>query len=143
MVNYVCENCSRVFKQKGHLETHQSRKNPCEKNTTLENIIEEKVKEALLKTNEQVVKIDTITSPQIQSNTIDYSQKTREELIVICKEKNIKGYSGKKKDDIVKLLNSLNNSTKNLTYIDLFAGIGGFRYGINLFQQINPYYSFQ
>ena len=51
MVNYVCENCSRVFKQKGHLETHKLRKKPCEKNTTLETIIEEKVKEALLKTN--------------------------------------------------------------------------------------------
>jgi site-specific DNA-methyltransferase (adenine-specific) len=35
---------------------------------------------------------------------MDYSNKTRDELIVICKEKKIKGYSGKKKDDILKLL---------------------------------------
>ena len=37
---------------------------------------------------------------------MDYSTKTREELIAICKEKNIKGYSSKKKDDIVKLIMS-------------------------------------
>lgn len=46
-----------------------------------------------------------------QTNTIDYSKKTREELVVICKEKNIKGYSGKKKDDIIKILSTNNDSS--------------------------------
>jgi DNA modification methylase len=36
--------------------------------------------------------------------TTDYSTKTRDELITICKEKGIKGCSGMKKDDIVKIL---------------------------------------
>lgn len=40
----------------------------------------------------------------MQSTQIDYSKKSREELIAICKEKSIKGYSGRKKEDIVKLL---------------------------------------
>ena len=35
---------------------------------------------------------------------MDYSNKTRIELIAICKEAAIKGYSGKKKDDLIKLL---------------------------------------
>ena len=35
---------------------------------------------------------------------MDYSKKTREELIEVCKEKSIKGYSGKNKDDIIKLI---------------------------------------
>jgi len=35
---------------------------------------------------------------------MDYSKKTRKELIVICKEKKIKGYSKKKKDEILTLL---------------------------------------
>ena len=35
---------------------------------------------------------------------MEYSKKTRQELIAICKEKSIKGYSGKKKDEILKLL---------------------------------------
>jgi hypothetical protein len=39
----------------------------------------------------------------MQSNQMDYSTKTREELIARCKEKKIKGYSGKKKDEILAL----------------------------------------
>lgn len=35
---------------------------------------------------------------------MNYSTKTRKELITLCKEKKIKGYSGKKKDYVVKLL---------------------------------------
>lgn len=35
---------------------------------------------------------------------MDYTNKTREELINICKEKNIKKISGKKKDELIKLL---------------------------------------
>ena len=34
----------------------------------------------------------------------DYTKKTREELIVVCKQKSIKGYSGKKKHEIITLL---------------------------------------
>ena len=69
---------------------------------------------------------------------MDYSKKNREELIALCKEKCIKGYSGKKKDDIVKMLteNSVNNEisvalpinavSDKLRMIDLFAGTGAF-----------------
>lgn len=39
----------------------------------------------------------------------DYTVKTRAELINICKEKNIKGYSAKKKDDIIKLISDETN----------------------------------
>jgi adenine-specific DNA-methyltransferase len=35
---------------------------------------------------------------------MDYSRKTRNELIAICKEKSIKGYSGKKKEEIIHML---------------------------------------
>jgi len=38
---------------------------------------------------------------------MDYSKKTREELIALCKEKGIKGYSGKKKPDLLALLSPL------------------------------------
>ena len=40
---------------------------------------------------------------------IDYSKKTIKELIIICKKKKIKGYSGKKKEIIIKLLTNINN----------------------------------
>jgi DNA (cytosine-5)-methyltransferase 1 len=69
---------------------------------------------------------------------MDYSTKTREELIALCKERQLKGYSGKKKDDIAKLLSdspvenkiivesSANSDANNLKMIDLFAGTGAF-----------------
>jgi len=46
---------------------------------------------------------------------MDYSKKNREELILICKDKGIKGYSGKKKDDIITLINNYNPIEKQDT----------------------------
>jgi DNA modification methylase len=40
----------------------------------------------------------------ISLDKMDYSSKTRAELIALCKEKNIKGYSSKNKADIITLL---------------------------------------
>jgi DNA (cytosine-5)-methyltransferase 1 len=67
---------------------------------------------------------------------IDYTKKTREELIVICKEKKIKCYSKKKKEEIIKLLkdelkyeikDEIKDELKDeLKMIDLFAGTGAF-----------------
>jgi DNA (cytosine-5)-methyltransferase 1 len=85
---------------------------------------------------------------------MDLSKKSREELISICKEKHIKGYSGKKKEDILNLLvqknpvepvqkNPIEETSIAMTYIDLFAGIGGFRYGLDMFAKRYPSYSFR
>ena len=63
--------------------------------------------EALSKTNQEWLKIEAITPSITQSNQMDYSTKTREELIALCKDNKIKGYSGKKKDDIIELLTKL------------------------------------
>ena len=86
---------------------------------------------------------------------MDFSKKTRDELIAICKEKGIKGYSSKKKDEIIKLLGESNASVNEtpisetpisrgqnpgfgvasaLKMIDLFAGTGAFTLA---FQQTN------
>jgi DNA (cytosine-5)-methyltransferase 1 len=144
MVKYSCETCQKTFTQKGHLEDHQNRKRPCKKDNTIEALVEKKVHEALSKTNDGVVKIDTTTSLQMQLSTIDYSKKTREELIAVCKEKNIKGYSGKNKEEIVKLLtysqpkNEIITSTiiqpgiqmtEQPTFIEVCAGCGGLSSG--------------
>jgi DNA (cytosine-5)-methyltransferase 1 len=73
---------------------------------------------------------------------MDYTKKTREELITICKEKSIKGYSGKKKGEIVNLIQA-SNSTLILqnqliipshtsihpTFIEVCAGCGGLSSG--------------
>jgi site-specific DNA-methyltransferase (adenine-specific) len=99
MAKYSCTTCQKVFSQKGHLQDHNNRKRPCKKDTTIEDLVEKKVQEVLSKTTE-----DALVVEQPQVSQIDYSKKTREELISLCKERKIKGYSGKKKDDIVKLL---------------------------------------
>jgi hypothetical protein len=87
---------------------------------------------------------------------MDYSKKTKEELIVMCREQKKKGYSGKKRDDLIQLLESnqntvivpsvapisvapisvaqetVNQPASKLRMIDLFAGTGAFT---NAFQQ--------
>ena len=113
MVKYTCDICLKVFTQKGHFDSHKNRKRPCQKDNTMEELVEQKVNEVLLKTNEKndisavepsVVEPSIVEPSVVEPSIIDYSTKTREELIVICKENKIKGYSGKKKDDILKLM---------------------------------------
>jgi DNA (cytosine-5)-methyltransferase 1 len=130
MVKYSCETCEKIFSQKGHYEKHISRKRPCKKDNTIEILVEKKVQEVLSKSDN--TKSNILSIPI----TVDYLNKTREQLISICKEKNIKGYSGKKKDDILKLLSEIpcipivipEHSTNklNLKMIDLFSGTGAF-----------------
>lgn len=44
----------------------------------------------------------------------DYSKKTRAELLQLCKDKGIKGYSTKKKDELITLLQSHGNAPSNV-----------------------------
>lgn len=105
-MKYRCKICMKTFRQKDTLEMHKNCTCPCKKNNIIKALIKQKVHQILLKTNSLSVKIDAITASQIQLNQMDYSKKTREELIAICKEKRIKGYSNKKKCDILQLLSS-------------------------------------
>ena len=86
MAKYVCETCLKAFTQKGHLEDHNNRKRPCKKDNAIEALVEKKVQEALSKTKETE---PTPPPPESQPYSADYGSKTREELIVICKEKKI------------------------------------------------------
>jgi len=42
-----------------------------------------------------------------------YSNLTKDELIALCKERKIKGYSGKKKDDIIALISAVSSQPKS------------------------------
>jgi adenine-specific DNA-methyltransferase len=117
MTKYICETCQKVFTQKGHLEYHNNRKRPCKKNNTIEAVVEKKLQEMLSKTNNEAVKIEAIINTVMQSNQMDYTTKTREVLIALCKERKIKGYSGKKKADIAKLL--MDSQPKNDIVVSL------------------------
>jgi site-specific DNA-methyltransferase (adenine-specific) len=92
MVKYRCKICQGIFSKKSQLEIHIDKNPSCKIDTIIDNDIDNKVEE------EKSSKIS------IESNTIDYSTKTREELLNLCKERDLKGYSNKKKIDIVKLL---------------------------------------
>jgi DNA (cytosine-5)-methyltransferase 1 len=81
---------------------------------------------------------------------MDYTKKSREELLAFCKEKGVKGYSGKKKNELVELLKGsdekvvapvapavepVTESTK-LRMIDLFAGTGAFTHAFQSTGQV-------
>ena len=67
MVNYGCATCGKTFTQKGHYDVHQKRKRPCKKDNTIEALVEQKVKEALLKTNTTPPKIEDIKMPAVMT----------------------------------------------------------------------------
>lgn len=60
------------------------------------------------------IKIDNTNCHAYGSNKMDYSNKTIKDLIAFCKEKGVKGYSGKKKDAIIQLLTSAPTVTENV-----------------------------
>ena len=49
MPTYVCDNCAKAFKQKGHLTSHKARKTPCKKNDLIDVLVETKVRNILEK----------------------------------------------------------------------------------------------
>lgn len=69
MPKYYCDNCTKGFNQKTHYEVHKNRANPCKKQSSIEELVEQKVQEALLKTD-SLVKIEAITLQQIESHTM-------------------------------------------------------------------------
>jgi len=139
MVNYRCEICTKVFAQKGHLEVHKNRKLPCKK-TTIEQLAEKKVQEALAIMNANALKIEPLQITNIMSKEMDYTKKTVPELKTLCKERKIKGISGKSKSDLIAILEppttvAVNSSeavpTNKLHVLSLFSGCGGLDYGFH------------
>jgi hypothetical protein len=63
-----------------------------------------KVEEVISTINDTAVQNDFTPTTTAQSLPKDYLTKTREELITLCKEKKIKGYNGKKKEEIIYLI---------------------------------------
>ena len=104
MVLYSCDNCSKVFKQKGHLENHRNKKIPCKKDNAIEQLIEKKVQEALIKSKPILLKFEALQLTHEISTKMDLHKKTIPELKAICKERKLRGLSGKKKIDLINML---------------------------------------
>ena len=67
---------------------------------------------------------------------MDYTTKSNNELRIMCKERNIRGYGGKNKDDLIALLtsnpvNTITTVMPIIRYIDLFCGLGAFHTAFN------------
>jgi DNA adenine methylase len=65
-------------------------------------------------------------------------KKTRQELIAICKERNLKGYSSKKKSELVSLVSSMTLSSSTMTLKPLVKWSGGKGDEIKLFEKYIP-----
>jgi len=89
-------------------------------------------------------KNETNAVPQMPTFQMDYTKKTRDELIAICKDKHIRGYSGMKKDEIIDLVERIerlraplqvpvrsphNTPSNEHTFIEVCAGCGGLSTG--------------
>ena len=71
MVTHICENCERIFKQKGHLDSHKKRKNPCKKDDIIEKIVEKKVAEVLAKTTETIhTELPIVTNTSLRQTIV-------------------------------------------------------------------------
>ena len=70
------------------------------------------------------LKSNNIKNKSVKDIMDSYTKKTRDELIAICKEQKIKGYSSMKKDEIIQLLqlhiNIYLGKNRNSFYINKF-----------------------
>jgi len=76
---------------------------------------------------------------------MDYSTKTREELVALCKTQKLKGYSSKKKDELIEMLSGTNTNfvvetpvaLGGIKMVDLFAGTGAFSHAFESTGSVN------
>ncbi len=78
MSKYTCDNCLKTFNQKGNYEVHKKRVKPCKNVTSIEEIVEQKAEELLLKTN-------TLTKIETQSTAAE-----KESMMMPTKETEMK-----------------------------------------------------
>ena len=139
MANFGCDICSKIFKHNGHLEAHKNRKKACKNDNAIEQLVEMKVQDAPVKAT---TLIGALQSTNAMSNEMNNTKKSVPELKALCKERKIRGISGKCKTDLIATLeppgptNAVVNATEavaigKLKVLSLFSGCGGLDYGFH------------
>jgi len=131
MSKYTCPKCLKSFSQKSHFDAHNKRKTSCHNeriDELIDSIVEKKVKQKLT----EVLLTDQLPIKDIGSRDED-KPVSLSDTNVLYTEKN----------DDKNGETSCRESRKVLTYIDLFAGIGGFRVGIQNYEKNHPEYKFK
>jgi len=106
MVNYSCEKCGKTFKQKGHYMKHLQRKTPCDN-------IKDKIEDIVEK------KVDKLVKEKLQ-DLVDKGEIEIKNTNLISNNQN----SSKENTTNIKM-------EYQMSYIDLFCGIGGFHQALN------------
>ena len=117
---YICEQCGKVFHQKGHFTNHQNRKRPCK---PIENkIIEEKVKEKLQELSENgdiEIKNKNLNIINQNNNTNNMDNISKKDI-----PRPLLKWVGGKGQIIDKLIKMIPKDINN--YYELFLGGGSF-----------------
>jgi hypothetical protein len=104
MAIHTCNNYNKSFFQKNHLADHLKQKHFCKKDIILEECVEKTQEVVLNHLKIESNKVDTLTSRNPALSIMDYSKMSIKDLTTLCKKKDIKGYSRKKKADIIAIL---------------------------------------
>jgi DNA adenine methylase len=67
---HECEKCLKIFTQKSGLTTHLNRKTPCKKDTALETLIEQKIKQATEPLRKEIAELKSVPLDEIIQPTV-------------------------------------------------------------------------
>lgn len=165
MNKYSCEKCAKTFSQKSHYDKHLTRKNPCEIQTDkIKALIDKVVEEKIIELNKKLITNNTknnitiniteqiniskmskleLLEKQIELGITKCGSKNKSQLIEFIHSKqltpdisNICVETNEKNDEIILPISELHVAEcKNINYIDLCCGIGGFRVALESFQK--------
>ena len=126
---YTCEKCARLFERKSGFDAHKAKKKDCSTTTSL---------------TTSLLSLPTSLPTHPMTNIVHMvpsAEKTVAELIVACKTAGIKGYTGKKKEELRTMLENARKLETNLEtktetkgplrYADMFCGLGAFHTAFN------------
>ena len=167
MNKYSCEKCAKTFSQKSHYDKHLTRKNPREIQTDkIKALIDKVVEEKIIELNKKLITNNTknnitiniteqiniskmskleLLEKQIELGITKCGSKNKSQLIEFIHSKqltpdisNICVETNEKNDEIILPISELHVAEcKNINYIDLCCGIGGFRVALESFQKKN------